>query len=118
MRLFPIKIDHEQPQFQIETVKNNITRRILLSKTESILLIVSTCLFGISVIIGFIYLYYTKYFKKEVEARNQMEEELDELYEDIRFRAENEKEWERERFSKMRHTGNSEFYSWMLIKKV
>jgi hypothetical protein len=31
---------------------------------------------------------------------------------------ENEREWEERRFAKMRYCGQSEFYSWQLIKKV
>ena len=65
----------------------------------------------------FAYIYYRKFFanrkgltEEEIEEQERLEQE--------KLRLENEREWEERRFAKMRYCGQSEFYSWQLIKKV
>lgn len=118
MRLFTPTDDNLTDTRQNNLTLNSHADRMLLTSTETIVIIISTSIAAVLIMTIFGYIYYRKFFanRKEDLTEEEMEEEREQEME--KLRKENQQEWEAKRFAKMRYVGNSDFYSWQLIKKV
>jgi hypothetical protein len=97
---------------------HSLNHRILLSNTQTILLIISMTIVVLALMALLGYLFYRKYYRSGALPLTDEELEEQELEAQRELRLENEKEWEAKRFEKLRYCGNSDYYSWQLIKKV